>query len=57
MVNVSPMSMAAAYAVPASDGIYCKPVALTKIVDDDGNSLPVPSAGCHRAIPSESRRR
>jgi len=40
-VNVSPISMAAAYAVPASNGVYCKPVVLTKIVDDDGHSLPV----------------
>ena len=43
--------MAAAYAVPAANGVYCKPIVLTKIVDDDGKSLPVPSAGCHRAIP------
>jgi membrane peptidoglycan carboxypeptidase len=52
-VNVSPMSMAAAYAVPASNGVYCKPVVLTKIVDDDGHSLPVPSAGCHQVISPE----
>ena len=51
VVNVSPMSMAAAYAIPAADGIYCTPIVLTKIVDDDGKSLPVPSAGCHQAIP------
>jgi membrane peptidoglycan carboxypeptidase len=51
VVNVSPMSMAAAYAVPAANGVYCKPVVLTKIVNDDGKSLPVPSAGCHQAIP------
>ncbi|MGH3244844.1 MAG: transglycosylase domain-containing protein [Trebonia sp.] len=51
VVNVSPMSMAAAYAVPASNGVYCKPIVLTKIVDDEGHSLPVPSAGCHQAIP------
>ncbi len=50
VVNVSPLSMAAAYASVASDGIYCTPVALTKIVDDTGQSLPVPSAGCHRVI-------
>jgi membrane peptidoglycan carboxypeptidase len=50
-VNVSPMSMAAAYAAPAANGVYCKPVVLTKIVDDDGKSIPVPSAGCHQAIP------
>ena len=33
----------------ASGGIYCAPIALTKIIDDDGKSLPVPSAGCHQA--------
>jgi membrane peptidoglycan carboxypeptidase len=50
VINVSPMSMAAAYAVPAANGVYCKPIVLTKIVDDEGKSLPVPSAGCHQAI-------
>jgi membrane peptidoglycan carboxypeptidase len=50
VVSVSPMSMAAAYAVPASNGIYCKPIVLNKITDAAGASLPVPSAGCHRAI-------
>ena len=51
VINVSPMSMAAAYAVPASNGVYCSPVVLTKIVNNTGKSLPVPSAGCHQAIP------
>lgn len=50
---VSPMSMAAAYAVPASGGIYCKPIVLTKIVSGNGKSLPVPSAGCHRVISTQ----
>jgi membrane peptidoglycan carboxypeptidase len=49
-VNVSPMSMAAAYATAASGGIYCKPIALESITDSAGKSLPVPSAGCHRAM-------
>ena len=49
-VAVSPMSMAAAYAVPASGGVYCKPVVMTRIIDADGKSLPVPSADCHRVI-------
>jgi membrane peptidoglycan carboxypeptidase len=52
VVNVSPMSMAAAYAAPAANGVYCAPVVLTKVVDDTGQSLPVPSAGCHQAIPA-----
>ena len=50
-VNVSPMSMAAAYATPAANGVYCAPIALTKITDGSGKSIPVPSAGCHQAIP------
>jgi len=51
VVNVSPMSMAAAYATPAANGVYCKPIVLSKIIDNTGKSLPVPSAGCHQAIP------
>jgi len=50
VVDVSPMSMAAAYATPAANGVYCKPIVLTKIVTDTGRSVPVPSAGCHQAI-------
>jgi membrane peptidoglycan carboxypeptidase len=49
-VNVSPMSMAAAYATVASGGMYCTPVVLSKVVNDDGDSLPVPKAGCHRVL-------
>jgi membrane peptidoglycan carboxypeptidase len=52
-VNVSPMSMAAAYAVPASGGTYCKPIVMTKITDAADKSLPVPSADCHRVISAE----
>ena len=55
VVNVSPMSMAAAYAAPAANGVYCKPIVLTKIVNDAGQSLPVPSAGCHQAISGPGR--
>ncbi len=50
VVNVSPLSMAAAYATAASGGIYCSPVALTAVTNAAGQSLPVPSAGCHRAL-------
>jgi membrane peptidoglycan carboxypeptidase len=51
-VNVSPMSMAAAYATVASGGIYCKPTAITRVTDASGQSLPVPSAGCRQALSS-----
>ncbi len=51
-VNVSPMSMAAAYATVAARGVYCKPVAVVKIISPGGAKLPVESAGCHQAIPA-----
>jgi membrane peptidoglycan carboxypeptidase len=49
-VNVSPMTMAAAYATVAARGIYCQPIAIGKIVARNGGQLPVKSARCHRAI-------
>jgi len=51
-VNVSPMTMAAAYATVAANGVYCAPVAITKIVSSIYGKLPVASAGCHQAIPA-----
>ena len=49
---VSPMTMAAAYATVASNGIYCKPIAIQSIVTSKGAHLPVESADCHRALSS-----
>ena len=51
-VNVSPLSMAAAYATVAARGMYCAPVAIGKILDNTGKSLSVPSANCHRVFPA-----
>ncbi len=48
-VNVSPMTMAAAYASVAAGGVYCRPVAIAQITVG-GSRLPVPAAGCHRAF-------
>jgi membrane peptidoglycan carboxypeptidase len=52
-VNVSPLSMAAAYATVAARGMYCSPVAIAKITDGAGKNLSVPSANCHRALSSD----
>ncbi|HEX2822611.1 MAG TPA: transglycosylase domain-containing protein, partial [Streptosporangiaceae bacterium] len=52
-VNVTPLSMAAAYATVASRGTYCTPVAINKIVTATGGAMAVPSANCHRAISSD----
>jgi membrane peptidoglycan carboxypeptidase len=51
-VEVSPMTMAAAFATVAAGGIYCAPVAISRILAPGGRGLPVALAGCHRAIPA-----
>jgi membrane peptidoglycan carboxypeptidase len=51
-VNVSPMSMAAAYASVAAGGWYCSPQAISKIaVVATGEQLPVQPADCYRDMP------
>jgi membrane peptidoglycan carboxypeptidase len=49
-VDVSPMSMAAAYASVASGGEYCPPTVLTKIVNSSGQQLNLHPVRCHRAM-------
>jgi membrane peptidoglycan carboxypeptidase len=50
VVNVSPLTMAAAYATVAANGIYCTPLAIRQIIGGTGKPLPVASPGCHRVI-------
>jgi len=52
-IYVSPMSMAAAYATVAARGVYCRPVAISKILTSAGKPLPVKSANCHRVLTPE----
>ena len=52
-VNVSPMTMAAAYATVAARGVYCEPIAIQRIVDRTGDHLPVKSANCHRVLSTQ----
>src|SRR5579859_509089 len=49
-VNVSPMTMADAYATVAARGMYCRPIAISRITDIHGHSLPVESPNCHRVM-------
>ena len=51
-VNVSPMSMAAAYATVAARGMYCRPIAVARIISGTGARLPVQKPHCHQAIPA-----
>ncbi len=50
VIDVSPMTMAAAYATVAARGVYCAPVAITRITASTGGTLPVQRASCHRAM-------
>jgi membrane peptidoglycan carboxypeptidase len=50
-VNVSPMSMAAAYASVAARGWYCEPKTLLKIVTLTGKQIAIRPDACHRDMP------
>ena len=45
-VEVSPLSMAEAYATFAARGIHCDPIIVSKITTRDGKNLAVPDANC-----------
>jgi membrane peptidoglycan carboxypeptidase len=47
---LSPLTLAAAYAAVADNGVYCSPVAVDKIVGPSGTQYPGQSAACHQAI-------
>jgi len=48
--SVAPLSMAAAFAAFAADGVYCVPIAITSVVDANGTSLPVPPTNCQQKL-------
>ena len=51
--STTPLAIASAYATFASGGVYCSPIAITQVLDADGNELAVPDAGCKQAITPE----
>jgi membrane peptidoglycan carboxypeptidase len=51
--NISPLAMAGAYATVANKGVYCAPRAIDKVVDQNGEELPVPEASCSQVISPE----
>lgn len=50
VVSVSPLDMAAAYATPASGGMYCKPMPIASILDSDGKTLKKYEPDCKRVM-------
>ncbi|MER6049030.1 transglycosylase domain-containing protein [Streptomyces sp. NPDC001793] len=49
-LEVSPLTMATAYATFADEGTYCAPVAIESITDDRGRALNVPKSNCRSAM-------
>jgi membrane peptidoglycan carboxypeptidase len=48
--NISPMTMAAAYATFAAKGKYCTPIAVNSITTQSGKQLKVQNANCHQGL-------
>ncbi|WP_066584143.1 transglycosylase domain-containing protein [Cellulomonas timonensis] len=48
--SVAPLTMAAAFATFASGGVYCEPIAITRVTDASGAEIRIPSANCTQAI-------
>jgi membrane peptidoglycan carboxypeptidase len=51
--TVTPLSMANAYATLAAGGVFCEPVAITSMVDRNGEEIPVPPSDCQRVLEEE----
>lgn len=52
--EVSPLTMANAYATFANKGVYCSPVAIESISDATGKKLAVPKSECKRAMSEQT---
>ncbi|HEX8766814.1 MAG TPA: transglycosylase domain-containing protein, partial [Jatrophihabitans sp.] len=48
--EVSPLSMAEAYATVAARGIHCNPIIVSKITNRVGKNLQIPDANCRRVM-------
>ncbi len=53
-IDVSPLDMAAAYAVPASGGIYCEPSPVDELLDRHGNLIKKYEPQCDRVMSEEN---
>jgi membrane peptidoglycan carboxypeptidase len=47
----TPLDLAGAYATMAAHGKYCSPIVITKIVDRNGDTYPVPKSHCQQVVP------
>lgn len=51
--EVSPLTIASAYAAFAAQGVYCEPTAIAAITGSDGQALTVPGAKCSQALTAQ----
>ena len=52
-VEVSPLSMAEAYATFAARGVHCDPIIVSKVTNRNGKALETPNANCKQVIEPE----
>ncbi len=52
-LEVSPLSMASAYATFANRGVHCDPIVIRSAVTKNNKQLPVPAANCHRVMSAD----
>jgi membrane peptidoglycan carboxypeptidase len=48
--QMTPLTMASAYAAFANNGVYCTPTAIESITDTSGKPIPVPQTSCSQAM-------
>lgn len=51
--EIAPVTLAAAFATVANNGVYCVPRVIERVVNADGVELPVPGNRCSQAISPE----
>ncbi|MBB2900937.1 membrane peptidoglycan carboxypeptidase [Kineococcus radiotolerans] len=47
---VTPLAVAGAYAAFAAEGNFCRPTAISEVLDTDGKPLAIPSADCKQVL-------
>lgn len=54
--TITPLDMATAFATYANDGVYCSPVAISRVTTREGDELAVPQSTCTQVMEPEIAR-
>src|SRR5699024_3263709 len=52
-LRISALDMASAYATYAAEGMYCRPQAVTEVIDRNGESMPISGSQCEQRVDKE----